>query len=207
MKAVWITLSDIAAPRRRLSRSNQRGPSVCDRRWCPGVIEAIWIARKQGVSAYVGDGLNRWPAVHRLDPAHLFRLAQENGSAGVRYHGVADEGVPGREIAEIIGRRLKLPVISKSAEETAEHFGFLGHFLSIDIPALCSKLFCLRSMKKSPDCCKRRAILRASGSQAKRKPRRLAKSAPIGSRSNKRRARKKLSAMAREKIPQAQIKR
>jgi nucleoside-diphosphate-sugar epimerase len=73
--------------------------------------------------------------VHRLDAAHLFRLALEKGSAGARYHGVADEGVPIRDIAEVIGRCLNVPVISKSAEEAAGHFGFLAGFLAIDCPA------------------------------------------------------------------------
>ena len=95
----------------------------------------IGIAREKGVSAYVGKGLNRWPGVHRLDAARLYRLALEKGITGARYHGVADEGVPTREIAEAIGRGLNLPVVSKSPEEAAEHFGFLGFFFGLDAPA------------------------------------------------------------------------
>jgi nucleoside-diphosphate-sugar epimerase len=95
----------------------------------------IGIAREKGVSAYVGDGLNRWPAVHRLDAAPLYRLALEKGSAGARYHGAAEEGVPFREIAGIIGRRLNVPVVSKSAEEAAGHFGWFAHFAALDNPA------------------------------------------------------------------------
>lgn len=95
----------------------------------------IGIAREKGVSAYVGDGLNRWPAVHRRDAATLFRLALERGAGGARYHGVAEQGVPCREIAEVIGRRLNLPVVSKTHEEAAGHFGLVGHFFSMDWPA------------------------------------------------------------------------
>ncbi len=95
----------------------------------------VAIAREKGVSAYVGDGLNRWPTVHRLDAARLFRLVLEKGSAGARCHGVADEGVPVRDIAHVIGRRLNVPVGGKSPEEAADHFGFLGRFLAIDGPA------------------------------------------------------------------------
>jgi nucleoside-diphosphate-sugar epimerase len=95
----------------------------------------IGIAREKGVSAYVGDGLNRWPAVHRLDAAHLYRLALEKGSAGARFHGVADEGVPVRDIAKVISRRLNVPVVAKSLEEAAGHFGWLAQFLGVDCPA------------------------------------------------------------------------
>ncbi len=95
----------------------------------------INISRQKGVSAYIGDGLNRWPAVHRLDAAHLYRLALEKGPAGARYHGIADEGVPVRDIAEVIGRRLSLPVVSKSPEDAAGHFGWLANFFSMDAPA------------------------------------------------------------------------
>ena len=95
----------------------------------------INFAREKGVAAYVGDGRNRWPAVHRLDAANLFRLALEKGTPGARYHGVADEGVPFREIAGVIGRRLDLPVDSMAPVEAATHFGWFAHFAALDSPA------------------------------------------------------------------------
>ncbi|MGX5843406.1 SDR family oxidoreductase [Mesorhizobium sp. ArgA1] len=95
----------------------------------------IAIAREKGVSAYIGDGVNRWAAVHRVDAATLYRLALEKGAGGASYHAVAEQGVATREIAETIGRRLNLPVVSKSQEEAAGHFGFLGHFIGRDLSA------------------------------------------------------------------------
>jgi nucleoside-diphosphate-sugar epimerase len=90
-------------------------------------------ARDKGVSAYIGDGSNRWPGLHTLDAAHLYRLALEKAPAGMRLHGVADEGVPFRDIAGVIGRHLDLPVVGISPEE-ADHFGFLALFASLDNP-------------------------------------------------------------------------
>ncbi len=89
-------------------------------------------ARKAGVSAYIGDGTNRWPAVHTLDAARMYRLALESAPAGTRLHGVADEGVPFRDIAQVIGRKLDLPVTSITAEQGPDHFGFLAMFASLD---------------------------------------------------------------------------
>ncbi|PIP00579.1 SDR family oxidoreductase [Pleomorphomonas carboxyditropha] len=97
--------------------------------------QLVGIARDKGAAAYVGDGANRWPAVHRFDAARLYRLAVEKGTAGARYHAVADEGVPLKTIAEIIGRRLGLPVKSIAADEAADHFGWFAAFAAMDCPA------------------------------------------------------------------------
>ena len=112
-----------------------RLPQVHDRIKQGLVSAVIAVAREKGVSAYVGDVLNRWPAVHLLDTAPLYRLALEKGSAGARYNAVGEEGVSIRDIAEVIGRRLNLPVVAKSAEEATDHFGWLGFFAGIDAPA------------------------------------------------------------------------
>jgi nucleoside-diphosphate-sugar epimerase len=99
------------------------------------VTYAVQIAREKGVSAYIGEGLNCWPAAHVLDVAHLYRLALEKREAGSRYNAVAEEGVSMREIAEVIGRGLKVPVVSLSAEQAPAHFGWLAMFAGLDMPA------------------------------------------------------------------------
>lgn len=102
----------------------------------PGFMAAlIGIARAKGVSGFIGDGSNRWPAVHRLDAARLFRLALEQAPAGSVLHAAADEGVPIRAIAEVIGQQLSLPVVSVPVDAAGEHFGWLARFLAADIPA------------------------------------------------------------------------
>jgi nucleoside-diphosphate-sugar epimerase len=109
-------------------------PVVHDRERQGLATRLIEIAKKKRVSAYVGEGANRWPAVHRLDAAKLFRLALEKGAAGARYHAVAEEGVPVRQIAEAIGRHLAVPVAGRSSDEAAKHFGWLASFVATDNP-------------------------------------------------------------------------
>jgi nucleoside-diphosphate-sugar epimerase len=98
------------------------------------ITSLIGIARAKGASGYVGDGSNRWPAVHQLDAGRLYRLAVEAAPAGTRLHAAAEEGVQFREIAEAIGRLLQLPSVSVAPEDAVEHFGFLGDFVSFDNP-------------------------------------------------------------------------
>jgi nucleoside-diphosphate-sugar epimerase len=99
------------------------------------VARLVAIAREHGVSGYIGDGSNCWPAVHVRDAASLFRLAIEKAPAGAALHGVGDEGVPVRTIAEVIGRHLKLPVVSVTPEDAPKHFGWLAMFLAMNTTA------------------------------------------------------------------------
>ena len=125
----------LALAQRGVRASVVRLPQVHDLEQQGLVTLLIALAREKKVSAYVGDGANRWPAAHRPDVARLYKLVLEKGSAGSRYHAIAEEGVPLRRIAEVIGRRLNLPVVSRSPEEAADHFGWLAMLASRDNPA------------------------------------------------------------------------
>jgi nucleoside-diphosphate-sugar epimerase len=116
------------------------------------VSPAIQIARQTNLSAYVGDGTNRWPAAHVSAVVQLYRLALDNHQAGVRWHAVDEEGVPLRAIAEVIGARLGIPVKSLSPDEAAGHFGWLGLFAGMDLPASSAVTpACLGWMPQGPD--------------------------------------------------------
>jgi nucleoside-diphosphate-sugar epimerase len=110
-------------------------PVVHDRTKQGLVTRMIALARQTGASAYVLGGLNRWPAVHRRDAAHLFRLALEKGAPGSRYHAIAEDGIALRAIAEAIGRLVNVPAVSNTPEEAASRFGFLAYFVSADFQA------------------------------------------------------------------------
>jgi nucleoside-diphosphate-sugar epimerase len=149
----WVATEEVPFDRKAHPRSAnaiealalaQRGVRVSAVRLAPTVhgpndhgfvARLVAIAREKGVSGYVGDGANRWPAVHRLDAASLFRLALEKAPAGAVLHGVAEEGVPARTIAEVIGAKLGLPAVSIAREAADGHFGWLGRFFAIDQPA------------------------------------------------------------------------
>lgn len=112
-----------------------RLPQVHDPRRQGLVSPLLDIVRQKGVSAYIGDGTNRWPAGHLSDVALLYRLAIERAEAGARYHAVGEEGVPSRDIAEALGRGLNLPTVSVAPDKAAEHFGWMAGFVALDFPA------------------------------------------------------------------------
>jgi nucleoside-diphosphate-sugar epimerase len=128
-------LAGVSVADRGVNVTVVRLPQIHDRVKQGLITYAVKLAREKGVSAYLGDGRNRWPAAHVLDTARLYRLALEKQKAGSRYHAVAEEGVPVRDIAEVIGRGLKVPVVSLSPEEAPAHFGWLSAFVGYDMPA------------------------------------------------------------------------
>jgi nucleoside-diphosphate-sugar epimerase len=128
-------LAGLAVAEKGVNVSVVRLPQVHDTEKQGLVTYYVQVARAKGVVAYVGDGLNRWPAVHRFAAAKVFQLAFDKAVAGSRYHAVAEEGVSARAMAEVIGRGLKMPVVSLSPEEAMGHFGWLGPFMAMDMPA------------------------------------------------------------------------
>jgi nucleoside-diphosphate-sugar epimerase len=128
-------IAGIAVAERGVNVSVVRLPQVHDPVKQGLITVLVQIAREKKVSAYLGEGLNRWPAAHVLDVARLYRLALEKRQQGRRYNAVAEEGVPVREVAAVIGRRLKIPVVSLSKDQAAAHFGWLGMFADYDMPA------------------------------------------------------------------------
>jgi nucleoside-diphosphate-sugar epimerase len=128
-------LTGAALAERDVSVAAVRLPQVHDKAKQGLITPLIEIARAKGVSAYVGDGADRWPGAHVTDVARLYRLALERHEPGARWHAVAEEGVPVREIAEVIGAGLGVPVVSLSADEAPAHFGWLGAFVGMDLPA------------------------------------------------------------------------
>jgi nucleoside-diphosphate-sugar epimerase len=122
----------MALAARGVRASVMRLPQVHDTLKQGLVTYLVQIARNKGISAYVGDGQNRWPAAHVSDVARLYRLAVEQGAAGARYHAVAEEGVPLKDIAKAIGNGLNMPVVAIAPERSQEHFGFLGLFAARD---------------------------------------------------------------------------
>ena len=128
-------LAGAAMAERGVNVSVVRLPQVHDPYKAGLVSYLVAVAREKGASAYIGDGLNRWPAAHVLDVSRLYRLALEKATPGARYNAVAEEGVPAREIAESLGRGLQLPVVSIAPDQAAAHFGWLGAFVAYDMPA------------------------------------------------------------------------
>ena len=128
-------LAGVAVARRGGNVVVVRLPQVHDTRKQGLITPLIELAREKGVSAYVGDGLNRWPAAHVSDTARLYRLALEKRQPGARYNAVAEEGIPMRDIAIVIGRGLGVPAVALAPEEAAGHFGWLAAFVRWDMPA------------------------------------------------------------------------
>jgi nucleoside-diphosphate-sugar epimerase len=128
-------LAAVSLAERGVNVSVVRLPQVHDTVKQGLITYSVQVAREKKVSAYIDEGLNRWPAAHVLDVARLYRLALEKGKAGSRYHAVAEEGVPLREIATVIGKGLNVPVVSLSPEKAQAHFGWLGMFAGFDMPA------------------------------------------------------------------------